>query len=68
MRWAGHVAGMGDNRSAYGVLVGRPEGKRSLSRRRLRWKNNMKIDLQEEGWGPWTGLIWLRRGIGGGRL
>ena len=49
MRWAGHVACMGDKRGAYSVLVGRPEGKRSLSRPRLRWKNNMKIDLQEEG-------------------
>jgi hypothetical protein len=40
---------MGDKRGAYSILVGRPEGKRSLSRLRLRWKNNMKIDLQEEG-------------------
>jgi len=47
-RWAGHVARMGDKRGAYSILVGRPEGKRSLSRPRLRWKNNMKIDLQEE--------------------
>jgi len=49
MRWAGHVAHMGDKRGAYSALVGRPEGKRSLSRPRLRWKNNRKIDLQEEG-------------------
>jgi hypothetical protein len=49
MRWTGHVARMGDKRGAYNVLVGRPEGKRSLSRPRLSWKNNMKIDLQEEG-------------------
>jgi hypothetical protein len=68
MRWAGHVACMGDNTSAYSVLVGRQEGKRPLSRRRLGWKNNMKIDLQEEGWGPWTRLIWLSRRTGGGRL
>jgi hypothetical protein len=62
------VARMGDKRGAYGVLVRRPEGKRSLLRRRLRWKNNMKIDLQEQGWGPWSGLIWLSRGTGDGRL
>jgi len=49
MRWAGHVARMGDKRGIYTVLVGRPEGKRSLPRPRLRWKNNMKNDIQEEG-------------------
>jgi len=49
MRWAGHVAHMGDKRGAYSVLVGRPEGKRSRSRPSLRWKNNRKIYLQEEG-------------------
>jgi hypothetical protein len=48
MRWTGHVARMRDKRGAYNVLVGRSEGKRSLSRPRFRWKNNMKIDLQEE--------------------
>jgi len=49
MRWAGHVAHMGDKRGAYIVLVGRPEEKRLFSRPRLRWKNNKKPDLQEEG-------------------
>ena len=45
MRWAGHVARIGDRRVAYGVLVGRPEGKRPLVGPRLRWKGNIKMDL-----------------------
>jgi len=47
MRWAGHVARMGETRGVYGVLVGKPEGKRPLGRRRLRWEDNIKMDLQE---------------------
>jgi hypothetical protein len=38
-------------------LVGILEGKRQLGRPRRRWKNNIKVDLQEIGWGAWTGLI-----------
>jgi hypothetical protein len=45
MRWAGHVARMG--RGVYKVLVGRPEGKKPLGRRRRRWEDNIKIDLRE---------------------
>jgi len=60
MRRAGHVARMGERRGAYRVLVGKPEGKRLLGRLRCRWADNIKMDLQEVGWGPWTGLIWLR--------
>jgi hypothetical protein len=45
MRWAGHVARMGEDRGAYRVLVGKPEGKRPLGRPRLRWENNIKMDL-----------------------
>ena len=41
-------------------------GKKPLGRPRLRWEDNIKIDLQEVGWGTWTGLIWLRLGKGGG--
>jgi hypothetical protein len=59
---------MGEGRGAYRVLVGRPEGRRPLGRPRRRWENNIKIDLQEVGWGAWTGLIWLRIGTGGGLL
>jgi hypothetical protein len=59
---------MGERRGAYRVLVGKPEGKKSLGRTRCRWKDNIKRDLQEVGWEAWTGLIWLRVGIDGGRL
>jgi hypothetical protein len=47
MRWAGHVARIGEGRGAYGVLVGRPEGKRPLGRPRRRWEDNIKLDLRE---------------------
>ena len=47
MRWAGHVARMGERRGVYRVLVGKPEGKRPLERSRRRWEDNIKIDLQE---------------------
>jgi hypothetical protein len=50
------------------VFVGNPEEKRPLGRPRSRWENNIKMDLQEVGWGTWTGLIWLRIGTGGGLL
>jgi hypothetical protein len=68
MRWAGHVARMGEGRGAYRILVGRPEGRRSLGRPRRRWEDNIKMDLQEVGWGAWSGLIWRRIGTGGGLL
>jgi len=68
MRWAGHVARMGEGRVMYRVLVGKPEGKRSLGRHRHRWEGNIKMDLQEVGWGVWTGSSWLRIGTGGGQL
>jgi hypothetical protein len=68
MRWAGHVARMGEGRGEYRILVGRPEGRRPLGRPRRRWEDNIKMDLQEVGWGAWTGLIWLRIGTGGGIL
>jgi hypothetical protein len=42
---------MGEGRDAYRVLVGRPEGRRPLGRPRRRWEDNIKIDLQEVGWG-----------------
>jgi hypothetical protein len=49
MRWAGHVARMGEGINAYRVLVGRPEGKRPLGRPRRRWEDNIKMDLREIG-------------------
>jgi hypothetical protein len=49
MRWAGHVARMGEGRGFYRILVGRPEGKRLLGRPRCMWENNNKMDLREIG-------------------
>ena len=58
MRWAGHVACMGEERGVYRVLVGKPEGKRPLGRPRRRWVDNIRMDLQEVGCGyvDWIGL------------
>jgi hypothetical protein len=47
MRWAGHVALMGEKRNVYRLLVGKPEGKRPLARPRRRWVDNIKMDLLE---------------------
>jgi hypothetical protein len=49
MRWAGHVACMVEGRGVYGILVGRPEGKRPLGRPSRRWEDNINIDLREIG-------------------
>jgi hypothetical protein len=51
MRWTGHVARMGETRGAYRILVRRPEGRRPLGRPRRRWEDNIKMDLEEVGWG-----------------
>jgi len=58
MRWAGHVARMGQERGVYRVLVGKPEGKRPLGRPRRRWEDNIQVDLQEVGGdcGDWMEL------------
>jgi len=55
MRWAGHVARMGESRGLYRVLVGKPEEKSTLGRRRRRWEDKIKMDLQEVECGVWTG-------------
>jgi len=47
MRWAGHVACMGERKSVCGVLVGKPEEKRLIGRPRRRWEDNIKMDNQE---------------------
>jgi hypothetical protein len=49
MRWAGHVAHIGERRGVYRVLVGKREGKRPLGRSRSRWEDNIEIDLEEVG-------------------
>jgi hypothetical protein len=68
MRWAGHVARMGEGRNVYRVLVGKPEGKRPVGRRRRRWEDGIKMDLRKIGWGMWSGFSWLRIGTVGGLL
>jgi hypothetical protein len=63
MRWAGHVARMGEQRNVYRLLVGKPEGKRPLGRPRRRWINNMDGPLRErsECCGlDWSGSGWYR--------
>jgi hypothetical protein len=67
MSWAGHVAQREERRGLYGVLVGKPEGKRPLGRPRCIWEENSKMDPYWDS-GAWTGLIWLRIGTGGGLL
>ena len=62
MRWAGHVACMGEDMGVYRVLVGKPEGKRPLGRPRRRRVDNIRMDLQEVGCGfmDWIGLAQYR--------
>jgi hypothetical protein len=58
MRWAGHVARMGENRNAYMLFVGKTEEKRPLGRQRRWWLYNIRMDIVEVEWGDvdWTGL------------
>jgi len=58
MRWAGHVARMGEERGVYRVLVGKPQGRRPLGKPRRRWVDDIRMDLQEVGRGyvDWIGL------------
>jgi hypothetical protein len=56
MRWAGHVARIGETRTVYTLLVGRPEGKRPLGRPRRRRLGNIRIDLRGIGW---YGMDWI---------
>jgi hypothetical protein len=57
MRWAGHVARMGEGRDVYRALVGTPQRKRSLGRPRRRWEDNIKVDFEEIGI---DGTSWIR--------
>ena len=56
MRWAGHVASMGERRGVHRVLVVKPNGKRPHGRPRRRWEDNIKLDLQEVRCG---GMDWI---------
>ena len=58
MRWAGHVARMGEERGMYRILVGKPERRRPVGRPRRRWVDNIRMDLQEVGFWDmdWIGL------------
>jgi hypothetical protein len=58
MRWAGHVARMGEKMKSYTLLVGKPEERRLLRRSRRRWLDNIGMDLVGVGWGDvdWIGL------------
>jgi hypothetical protein len=56
LRWEGHVERMGDRKGAHRALVRKPAGRRTLGRPRHRWKDNIKMDLREVGWG---GMDWI---------
>jgi hypothetical protein len=58
----------GGRRGVYRVLAGKPERKRPLRRLRIRWDDNIKMDLQEMRWREWTKFMWLGIGTGGGHL
>jgi hypothetical protein len=57
MRWAGHMARMGEERNVYRVLMGKPEGRRPLGRPRRRWEDGIRMDLRENGWGS---IDWIQ--------
>jgi hypothetical protein len=59
---------MGERRGVYRVLMGKPEGKRPFGRSRRRWRIILGWTFRKWDVGVWTGLIWLRTGIGGGHL
>jgi hypothetical protein len=68
MRWAAHVARMGEERKACNVLVGKPEGKRPLGRPRRMWEDGIRMILGRLAWWVWIGFDCLRTRAGGGLL
>jgi hypothetical protein len=60
MRWAEHVARMGEVRGAYNSLVGSPEGRRPLGRPRCKWEDNIKMNLREIGFGDVDWIHWAQ--------
>jgi hypothetical protein len=65
MRWEGHAAHMGERKGAYLVLVEKPMGKRSLEIPRLRWEDNIKMDVQDVGFGGMGWIVLAQIGTGG---
>jgi hypothetical protein len=68
MRWAGHVARVGEGRNVYRVLVGRPEGKKPLENQGVDWRMGSKQTFGRLVAGVWRGFTWLRIGTVGGLL
>jgi len=68
IRWARHVAHIGDSRGVYSALVGKPDGKKPLGRSTHRWGIILKYIFKKWDGEAGTGLIWLRIETGGGRL
>jgi hypothetical protein len=68
MRWAGHVACMGEERGVHRVLMGKPEGKNPLGRPRRRWEDNIKMDFRKLEVVVGSRWSWIRIGTGGGHL
>jgi len=68
MRWAGHVARMGERRGVYRVLVGKPEGKNHLEDPDVDGRIILRWIFRKWDGGVWTGSSWLRIGTGGGDL
>jgi hypothetical protein len=65
MRWVGHVAGTGEMRNTYKILVGKPEGYRPPEIPRRRYEDNIKMILEKRGLRMWIRFIWLRIGTVG---
>jgi hypothetical protein len=59
---------MRERRGAYRVLARKPEGKSPLGKHWRRCEDNIKMEIQQVGWGAWNGFMWLRKGKGGGLL
>jgi hypothetical protein len=68
MRWAGHVACMGEESNVCRVLMEKPEGKRPLGRPRRRWEGGIRLDLREIGWGSVDWIQLAQVGTSGGLL
>jgi hypothetical protein len=60
MKWAEHIARMGEFRNACKILVGKPEGKRPLGRPRCRWEDNIKMGLREIGFRDVDWIHWAQ--------